>query len=83
MKLTTYTDSNGKAWETAEMRPMSDGELIAPTPKFEYYSIKDVEKHGELWAHYANSYDRYIVYYCVRVRDYNEFIDQYLNDCEV
>ena len=82
MKLTTYTDQLGISWDTAEIRS-GDTELLAPAPIHEYYSAADVKKHGELWAHYADSYDRFIVYYCIKVKDYNEFIDQYLHDCDV
>jgi hypothetical protein len=82
MKLTTYTDSNGKVWQTADLRPSVDADLIAPAPKFEYYSINDVEKYAGLWAHYADSYDRFLVYHCVKVEDYNEFIDAYTLESE-
>jgi len=82
MKLTTYTDSNGKIWETSEASPHSDSDLIAPAPKFEYYSINDVEKYAGKWAHYADSYNKFLVHHCVRVEDYNEFIDAYCLDLE-
>jgi hypothetical protein len=77
MKLTTYTDSNGKVWKTADLSPSVDSDLIAPSPKFEYYSINDAEKYMGKWAHFADSYNKFIVYHCVKVEDYNEFIDTY------
>jgi hypothetical protein len=82
MKLTTYTDENGKVWKTCEIRPAAEPELLAPAPKFEYYSMNDVEKYRGLWAHYADSYNQFIVYYCVKVEDYNEFIDAYMQESE-
>jgi hypothetical protein len=82
MKPTTYTDSTGKVWQTADLRPPADSYLIAPAPKFEYYSINDVEKYAGLWAHFETSYDQFIIYHCVKVEDYNKFIDAYMLESE-
>lgn len=82
MKLTTYTDSTGKVWETADASPYSDIDMIAPAPKFEYYSINDVEKYAGLWAHFATSRNLVTVYHCVKIEDYNEFINTYMRESE-
>lgn len=80
MKLTTFEDSEGKIWQTAELSPYSDADLLADNPKWEYYSPEELTLNAGLWAMFETSYDQFIVYHCVKVEDYNRFIEAYLND---
>lgn len=51
---------------------------IAPKPKFEYYSGAEIIQHAGMYACYDTSYDQFMKAHCVKVEQYNEFIDIYL-----
>lgn len=53
---------------------------IAPEPKFEYYSDAEINQHAGMYACYDTSYDQFMKAHCVKVEQYNDFIDIYLQE---
>ena len=55
---------------------------LAPDSKWEYYSKEELELHKGMFAKFTTSYVQFPKVHCVKIEDFNKFIECYISDDE-
>ena len=80
MRGNLTTPSSNKMWgiDTYELSIYDD--RIAPDSKWEFYSEEEVELHRGMYAKFYTSYVQSPTAHCVKIEDFNKFIECYISD---